>query len=346
MVLITIPFKDDPDSLDSLYKLNQALGSLKNQTTLYFTILVVIDGDIPDNHAHFWAGKNSLNDQYSFICKNVPAGRSGPGAARQVGIDFAFSKKIDGRFAYDYLMFLDADDMLLPNAVEDLNRAAKTSNYDVVTSPIITETNLTEKTVISAEKNTTWTHGTIYSTQFLYDNKIGFYTGIQGNEDSAFNLLANTLSRKNRGIIEIPTYLWRYNVNSITQRDPEYFASWATPQYIIGISRAILEILDKDSEFDKNIIYTIIELYHKYELCQTKGWFGTPDEAIEIDDVLTALFRRKEIQDLLSDKKIQEAVAYNVHGAEWSNNELICFSEGFDWWVKGWTEPKYMEDNE
>lgn len=346
MVLITIPFKDDPDSWDALYKLNQALGSLKNQTTLYFTILVAIDGDISDNHAHFWVGKNGLNDQYSFICKNVPAGRSGPGAARQVGIDFAFSKKTDGRFAYDYLMFLDADDMLLPNAVEDLNRAAKTSNYDVVTSPIITETNLTEKTIISAEKNTTWTHGTIYSTQFLYDNKIGFYTDIQGNEDSAFNLIANTLSRKNRGIIEIPTYLWRYNVNSITRRDPEYFASWATPQYVLGISRAILEVLDKDSEFDKNLIYTIIELYHKYELCVKKEWFRTSSDTPKVYSVLTALFKRKEIQDLFSDKKIQEAIARNVHGAEWCNNEMICFREGIDYWANFWMEPNFYGGNE
>lgn len=346
MVLITIPFKDDPNSLDALYKLDYALNSLDNQTTRYFTTLVVIDGDITSNHVHYWGGKNGLNDRHTFLCKDVPTEKRGPGAARQVGIDFAFSQKVDGRFIYDHLMFLDADDMLLPNAVEDLNRAAKTSNYNVVTSPIIAETSLTEKTIIPAEKNTTWTHGTIYSTQFLYDNKIRFYTNIQGNEDSAFNLLANTLSRKNRGIIEIPTYLWRYNMNSITRRDPEYFASWATPQYVMGISHAILEILDKDLEFDKNLIYSIIELYHKYELCIEKEWFGPTKEAVEINNNLIDLFKRKEIQDLLNDKKIQETIARNVHGAEWWNNEMICFNEGFDWWVKGWTEPKYMEDSE
>lgn len=346
MVLITIPFKDNPNSLDALYKLNQALSSLKNQTTLYFTILVVIDGDIASNHAHYWSGENGLNDRYAFLCKNVPTGKSGPGAARQVGIDFAFSQKVDGRFIYDYLMFLDADDMLLPNAVEDLNRAAKTSNYDAVTSPIITETSLTEKTIISAEKNTTWTHGTIYSTQFLFDNNIRFYEDIQGNEDSAFNLLVNTLSRKNRGFIEIPTYLWRHNINSVTRRDPEYFASWATPQYLIGIGRAIVEILNKDSELDKNLIYSIIELYHKYELCIEKGWLGASKQTLEVNDVLVALFKRKEIQDLLSEKKIQEVIAHNVHGAEWCNNEMVCFSEGFNYWVKFWTDPKYMEDDE
>ena len=281
-----------------------------------------------------------------FFCKSVPENKKGPGAARQVGIDFAFSQKVDGRFVYDHLMFLDADDMLLPNAVEDLNRAAKTSNYDVVTSPIIAETNLTEKTIISAEKNTTWTHGTIYSTQFLYDNKIGFYTDIQGNEDSAFNLIANTLSRKNRGIIEIPTYLWRYNVDSITRRDPEYFASWATPQYVLGITRAILEVLDKDSEFDKNLIYSIIELYHKYELCRTKEWFKTSDKTPEVYGILAALFKREEIRNLLKDEKAQEAIAYNVHGAEWWNNEIVCFRENFDYWINFWMEPNFIGGNE
>lgn len=343
MLLITIPFKDNPDSLDTLIKLSQAITSVQIQTTPYRSLLIVVDGEISDKHEVFW---DSLKDEYEFLVKKVPEDKKGPGAARQVGIDFAFSQKVDGRFIYDHLMFLDADDMLLPNAVEDLNRAAKTSNYDVVTSPIITETSLTEKTIIPAEKNTTWTHGTIYSTQFLFDNNIGFYEGIRGNEDSAFNLLANTLSRKNRGFIEIPTYLWRYNTNSITRRDPEYFASWATPQYLIGIGRAIVEILNKDSEFDKNLIYSIIELYHKYELCIEKGWLGASEETLEVNDVLVTLFKRKEIQDLLSEKKIQEVIAHNVHGAEWSNNEMVCFNEGFNYWVKFWTEPKYTEGNE
>ena len=343
MILITIPFKDDPDNTDALAKLSQAITSVRAQTSHYCSLLIVIDGEINDKHKFFW---NSLKDGYNLSVKKVPENKSGPGAARQVGIDFAFSRKVDGRFIYDHLMFLDADDMLLPNAVEDLNRAAKTSNYDVVTSPIITETSLTEKTIIPAEKNTTWTHGTIYSTQFLFDNNLRFYEDIQGNEDSAFNLLANTLSRKNRGFIEIPTYLWRHNTNSITRRDPEYFASWATPQYLIGIGRAIVEILDKDSEFDKNLIYSIIELYHKYELCIEKGWLGASEEALEVNDVLVTLFRRKEIQDLLSEKKIQEVIAHNVHGAEWCNNEMVCFSEGFNYWVKFWTEPKYMEEDE
>lgn len=343
MVLVTIPFKDNTDDDYALRQLNRALKSLAAQTSPFFTTLIVLDGGIrPDHKNQFQA----LKETYPFLIKKVGDGKMGAGAARQVGIDFAFSEKFGQLFTYKYLIFLDSDDMLLPNAIEDLARAAQSSNFDVVVSPIIAETNLIEKSIIPAEKNTTWTHGTIYSTKFLYNNKIRFYEDIQGNEDSAFNLLANTLSRKNRGIIEIPTYLWIYNPASVTRTDPKYFASWATPQYILGISRAILEILGKDSEFDKNLIYSIIELYHKYELCQEKEWFGTPEESLGITNNLKALFGRKEIQELLKEEKAQEAIARNVHGAEWCCEEKICFNEGFDWWVKGWTELKYMEDCE
>ena len=67
MVLITIPFKDDPDSFDALYKLDCALNSLDNQTTRYFTTLVVVDGEIASNNAHYWAGKTGISDRHSFF---------------------------------------------------------------------------------------------------------------------------------------------------------------------------------------------------------------------------------------------------------------------------------------
>lgn len=340
MVEIIIPFKATENS-ETLEKLYKALDSISLQTSNYHNTLVVVDGefDTPEFRKEF---KEKITEHNSNTYATfVPDSASwhGAGAARQKGLDTVYLYTLPEmdklHFLFDYVMFLDADDILLPNAVEDLYRAAKKDNYDLVVSPLIIETNQIEKKIMKAEENTTWTHGTIYSTEFLNKNNIRFYEGIRGNEDSAFNLLANTLSRSNRGMIEIPTYLWRYNKDSITRRDPDEFASWATPQYIIGISKAITQLAYADKDFDKNLIYSILQIYYKHQLCFVKGWYS---QSIEVTDTIVRMFLEEKVQKLFEDENALRAIGQNLHSADYYNKELIIYPQNFSNWIYNYSQ--------
>ena len=106
----------------------------------------------------------------------------GAGLTRQRGID------VSNRF--DYLLFLDVDDMLNPRAVELLYTYSKSKFADVTTSKIIVEKKYTKGQVLSGKQANTWLHGKIYRTNYLKDNNIHFHKNIRYNEDVSFNLLA------------------------------------------------------------------------------------------------------------------------------------------------------------
>ena len=101
--------------------IEQCLSSAVNQTFANFE-LIIVDDCSTDNSL---AIAKTFADRDSRI-KLIRQDRNlGQGAARNTGIDHARGK---------YVYFLDSDDLLLPNALEDLFRAAENSNADVVHS--------------------------------------------------------------------------------------------------------------------------------------------------------------------------------------------------------------------
>ena len=117
----------------------------------------------------------------------------------------------------EYVMFVDADDLLMPRAVEVLSREIKINNADIAASDY-----LTEKESHMAElsdpriKSITWLHGKIYRRQYLVDNNIRFLPQFKFNEDSYFNLVAWNCT-KNTIKINEALYIWRFNKNSVTR---------------------------------------------------------------------------------------------------------------------------------
>ena len=156
MVNIIIPVYKGKDTLP------KTLDSLIAQTERKFFVTVVQDCD---------------GEDYSDIIKNYSArlhinllcmdSNSGPGMAR--------AKGLEASEMFDYVMFLDADDMLMPNAVSTLYKEAKRNNADVVSSAFIWEqTYASNKTLSKEENTTTWVHGKIYRTEYLRSKGINF----------------------------------------------------------------------------------------------------------------------------------------------------------------------------
>lgn len=143
--------------------LGRTLNSLVQQKDSNFSVVVVNDCSTEDLDTIISKYTNKLNIRVVYTSEN-----QGCGGARQRGIEAV------GRND-DYIAFLDADDILLPNAIE-LWRQHTHKGYDVIFTPfLIREPG--KSTVRPFRFYPTgcapfMTHGKVYSTKFISDNNI------------------------------------------------------------------------------------------------------------------------------------------------------------------------------
>lgn len=233
--------------------LPKGLDSLVAQTRNNFTVCLSIDADGEDY--------SDIVETYTargLTIRVIEAEENGgPGMARQHILDTTEA---------DYIMFMDADDMLMPRAVELLYIQAKIQNLDIVRSSFVREERKGGDRYITKDVNTiTWFHGKIYRVGYLKEKNIRFLPGLRTDEDAYFNFIAWN-STKNRGELNEMTYIWRDNPNSVTRCNSvrEYFSNTYN-NYI----RSQVEGLKKLFELNKDINYslvsqTLMNLYYYY----------------------------------------------------------------------------------
>lgn len=166
--------------------LPRTLDSLVAQTKKMFMVTICQDGDDEDY--------SYILDEYRKRGLHISLLKSktnkGPGMARQMGIDASSM--------CDYIMFVDADDILMPRAVEILYAEAKAHDADMVISSFIADKKYTSGIFMDADsQSVTWCHGKIYKRKYLVDNNIRFNENIRYNEDSFFNLVAANCTKIN-----------------------------------------------------------------------------------------------------------------------------------------------------
>ena len=213
--------------------LADALNSLCAQTKKLFWVTLVQDADGED-YSDIIEEFRAHGLHISLLTREV---NGGPGNARNDGIRFSSQNN------FEYLMFLDADDILFPQAVEHLTREIQVNKADIIVSsfkcekPCGFDLNLQADTTPS-----TWCHGRIFRTKYLIENNIFFKENLRVNEDSYFNLVA-TLCAKKRGILKEFTYLWRNNKSSLTRVSSslDFFKKYSN-QYILSQLYALQKI--------------------------------------------------------------------------------------------------------
>lgn len=200
MVTVIIPaYKREDD-------LRQALQSLVIQTSKDFKVLVSDDCSPKSLRSVCMEFKNQLDITYI----RTPENR-GCGGNRQFALQWFLTE-----ISTDYVMFLDSDDVLMPQAIARLNVAIEKNKADLISTDIVEETLAPEQQVIPADKSKTWLHGKIYRTQFLRKHHIQFNTTLRTNEDLAFNLTVYAYEPESYFLPE-QLYLWRTNQESITR---------------------------------------------------------------------------------------------------------------------------------
>jgi len=312
MVEVGIPVYKAKETLPN------ALDSLVSQTYKKFFVCLSIDGDGEDY--------TDIIDTYRTRGLKIRVINSktndGPGAARQRVLDTTQAS---------HLIYLDADDMLMPRAVGVLYEYAKARDYDILRSSFIRENKNIEDRFMSADDNLiTWFHGKIYKVQYLRDKHINFLPGLRVDEDAYFNAVAWNSTTK-LGIMSEPTYIWRDNRSSITRKfnQKQYFID-THMSYIHGQVEA-LKYLFEINDTVQNILITntLINIYYYY----VKAKFYKCDVE-EMDNDISTLKNEDWMQLWLNDGTNWVDVIENIKGGLQIDEEnIIFFDEPFNKWA-------------
>lgn len=143
-----------------------------------------------------------LSIQYIKLEKN-----SGPGVARQVGLDNATGK---------WITFIDADDTMAYGAYVNVKEVLTQQDPDMLITDFFEQRD-DYKSFVPHQNDNVWVHGKYFKHKFLLDNNIRFHPTLRTHEDIYFNHLVLNTSDKVR-VANILTYIWNFQPNSITRK--------------------------------------------------------------------------------------------------------------------------------
>ncbi len=225
-------------------------------------------------------------------------------------------------------MFLDADDLFLPNAVETLTREINKNKADMIISNFYTEKKGVGLDVYKTESNGTWLHGKIYRVSYLQQNGVNFLTSVRTNEDSNFNMKAMLTSQKVGSIDEI-TYLWRDIHSSITRKDTLRFFVEGVNDFIYGQMDALNFIKARNGKIEPTLVAKVFGfVYNWYQISKERG--GSP-----IDDLTRSFLEIEDIQTCLADKSFVRCLINDqIKGNFVGYGHCIFFHESVDVWYQ------------
>ena len=183
--------------------IEKTLMSLVLQTDQDFSVIVVEDGDNEAQHK-IVSRYCDLRETWSFIQFYE---NHGCGCARNTGID---------RCKTSHLMFLDSDDILMPNAISVLNQSLD-KGYEFVAGDFLREIKNGKFIFIDGNSHNTWMHGRLYDRDFLNSHNIRC-PELGMVDDTPFNILCREFAVR-PAHTDSPLYIWRYNDKSVTRQD-------------------------------------------------------------------------------------------------------------------------------
>lgn len=319
MVNVIIPHYNSTKTIE------KTLYSLAAQTKEFFMVTVVDDKSKEEELVRlkeiiqFFSGILNIK-----LIERETNG--GPGMARQTGID--------SESMCDYLIFLDSDDELYPDAVERLYREAKVNDADLVISDIHMESKVSKGSIFRFGDNTTWFHGKIYKRNFLDKYGIRFTEEMRDlflyNEDCYFNLLCVWLAEKKFNLEET-TYLWRNNQNSITrQMNMRDFYYKYNKDYFNAQACALLSAILSYPERKFLIGPTVSSLYEAYQIEALKN----PQNVESFSNILLDIFEEPAFREKFYTPRCLAYIANETEQGKTIEKDILFFPESFANWAK------------
>ena len=297
--------------------LPETLESLVAQTEHDFSVCLSIDGESYLKYSDIIRNFSARGLQIRTII--IPHG--GPGLARQAILDSTEA---------EYIIFLDADDLLTPRAVEILTRIIESQELNIVRAAYIKEETGKLGVIIPQNSSSiTHFHGKIYRVSYLKEKNIYFLPTLQWNEDSYFNLVAWNSTDKRGEVVE-PMCIWRENASSLTRNKGEKaFFVMSYDQYIYSQVEGLKKIQEINGEVsDKLITATLILLYSNY--MRAKLYELDTDK---IEEYLMTLRDCEFIQKHLMSYNSWVEIIKQLHCGEVYEETIIFYKEPFNEWA-------------
>lgn len=306
--------------------LPRTLDSLVAQTYKMFIPTIVIDGDDTDYTPIIEEyRKRGLQINCISLDTNV-----GPGVARNKGMESIPNA--------EFIMFLDADDTLMPCAVETLLKEIRRTNADMVISPIFRFLFSGNLGVIPIENALTWVNGKIYRYSSLKEHDIQFHHNLRLNEDVYFNLVCRRILNDVQAI-QVPVAIHHDTHNSLTtQSIDEYaFIEQGTHLYLKAMRKAYEKIAAAGKKVPaETILHSIVEAYttdQKFKaVFQDKinntNWNGY--SKVELEKFKFAAIPC--IYKALSSNYLGQRISDQLKQSETINKKTFYFPDNFEKW--------------
>ena len=271
-----------------------ALQTIRNNLNVYI-VNDASDYDYQEEIAFF---KDRINIVELALEKN-----SGPGVARQYGIDHSNSK---------YIMFIDADDVFYNcYSVELLYKKIKDLKLDLVISNILYER---DKKREKYDANFVYMHGKIYRREYLINNDIKF-NDTRANEDNGFNNLLLLLGI-NYDVLDEITYIYRENCDSITRKNNREYKFLGLEGYGYNLTWALNEAIKRKAE---NIIISfnsykyLLSFYYYYQIfIDRKDRYKILNWIVDLKKIYLSY---KKYENILINQKIED-IQYKLFSKE------------------------------
>ena len=228
--------------------IDRSLSSVLNQTYNNIEIIVVNDGSSDSTQAIV---KDFQKNNGNIVLINKDNG--GVSSARNLGIENAKG---------EYVVFLDADDVLLPDSLETMLRIIHESNADIVSTLVsLSETEKcsevvvwdTETAIMNVIKDHPATYtacGKLYKTEKI--RNIKFPINAKFGEDCYFIFLC-IINKLKIAICNTTTYIYYQNLNSATR------SGFSENIFVmVSLSKSKKEIIDSEFPQFKNISTNIL----------------------------------------------------------------------------------------
>lgn len=298
--------------------LPQTLESLINQTTNMYSICLSLDGEDYGLYKEIVEAFAARNLRIRVLLNE----HGGAGMARQAILDTTQA---------EYMIFLDADDLLTPRAVEILTRAIDTQDLDIVRAAYVKEEINEMGTVIPQNSSSiTHFHGKIYRVSYLQEKNIRFHPDLYLNEDSFFNLVAwNSTDR--RGEIAEPMCIWRDNKDSLTRGEGEKaFFVKSYDQYILSQVDGLKKLHEiNGGEVSKTLVTTtLVLIYSSYMRAKCYNL-----DLDKIDFIISTLQKHQFMQDYLNDYNSWVELIRQLRVGEIYDDIIVFYKEPFSEWA-------------
>ncbi len=255
MISVIIPHHRETEQ-----EVSGLFSSLNTQTGVDFNNFeFIVVNDDPDCVLNFDNYINLKDRIYQFTNPKM----GWPGISRQIGIDNCHG---------DYITFCDCDDQLYSpliflDMLQRIKSGADVYNYKFIQECLLNFADGTSGFRYVPESNTiTWVFAKLIKRQYLIDNDIRFADDIQWHEDTYFNLILfmrNPVSE----IVDVPAYLWKYNLKSVTRQNEFEYRFSELPSLINAVDRSMDYAVKYNLQYNAGELVSAITIQYMYCNC-------------------------------------------------------------------------------